>query len=103
MSDYLVPVFQLLFYAGIVLFVAGAYKWRDRIYTLKGHLFLVDLALPVLALFLLSREVAAASLGQGATLLVLGGVVLFAGMVVQALAIHNLIEAGSPSFNGGSK
>ncbi len=103
MRDYLVPVFQLLFYASIVLFALGAYRWRDRIYALKGHLFLVNLALPVLALFFLSRGVAAASFGQGATLLILGGVVLFAAMAVQALAIHNLIKAGSPSSAGESK
>ena len=102
MRDYLVPVFQLLFYAGIVLFVLGAFRWRDRIYVLKGHLFLVNLALPVLALFFLSRGVAAPSLGQGATPLILGGLVMFAGMAVQALAIHNFIKAGPPSSVGGS-
>jgi hypothetical protein len=102
MRDYLVPVFQLLFYASIIVFVAGAYRWRDKIYSLKGHLFLVNLALPVLALFFLSRGVAATSLGKGATLLILGGAVLFAGMLVQALAIHNFIKAGSRFSVGGS-
>lgn len=102
MREYLVPVFQLLFAVSIILFVAGAYRWRDRIYALNGHLFLVGLALPALALFFLSRGVAASTLGQGAVPLMLGGAVLLAGAVVQAVAIHRFVKAGSPSVGAGN-
>ncbi|MBX3582044.1 MAG: hypothetical protein KF810_09125 [Rhizobiaceae bacterium] len=64
MRDYLEPVFQLFLFGSMILFALSAY-WRDRVYALKGHFFLVSLALPVLGFFLLSRGVAASTLGPG--------------------------------------
>ncbi len=94
MREYLVPVFQLFLYGSGILFVFAVYRWRDRLYALKGHFFLISLGLPVLGFFFLSRGVAATSLGQGSVLLVLGGATMFVAAIVQAYAIYRFVTAG---------
>jgi len=94
MRDYLVPLFQLFLFGSAILFAFAAYKWRDRLYALKGHLFLVSLALPVLGFFLLSRGVAATSLGQGSVPLILGGATMFVAAILQTYAIYRFVTVG---------
>ena len=95
MKEYLAPVFQLFFYASIILFAAAAFRWRDRLYALKGHLFLVALGFPVLGFFLLSRAVVSSTLSEAATPLILGGGVNFVGMALLAVAIYGFVKAGA--------
>lgn len=102
MREYLEPVFQLFLFGSMILFALSAYKWRDRLYALKGHLFLVSLALPVLGFFLLSRGVAASTLGQASTMLMAGGAVMFVAAMVQAFAIYRFVNAGSPLAGGSN-
>ena len=103
MREYLVPLFQLFLYGGGLLFVVTVYKWRDRLYAMKGHFFLVSLALPVLGLFFLSRGVAATSLGQGAVPLILGGASILVGVAVQAYAIYKFVTVGAISNHAGGR
>ncbi len=101
MAEFLVPVFQLFLFGSMILFAFSAYKWRDRLYALKGQFFLVSLALAVFGFFLLSGGVAASTLSKGSMLLMAGGAVMFLGAVVQTFAIYRFVNAGS-SLAGGS-
>lgn len=94
MREYLPHIFHLFFAVSCLVFVLAASRWRNRLYALNGHFFLVTLALFPLAFFFLSWGLRETSLGKAAPMLVAGGAVLVVALALQAFAIHKFIRAG---------
>ena len=89
MKAYLPALFQLFFAVSVIVFFFIAARWRARIYALKGHLFLISLALVPLVLFFLSSSLTSTRSEQSATLMLLGGLTL----AVQVAALRRFTQA----------
>ncbi|HWK15480.1 MAG TPA: hypothetical protein VNS02_13865 [Rhizobiaceae bacterium] len=93
MQAYLAPVFQIVFGLSLILFLVAALRWRTALYARGGHLLLVVLFLFAFASFFFSRGFAMSSLNRGATVFVIGGVVLLVAAALQVFAVYRLANA----------
>jgi len=93
MQAYLAPVFQITFGLSLIIFLVAAMRWRTALYARGGHLLLVVLFLFAFAGFLFSRGFAMPSRSDGATVFIIGAVVLLAAAALQAFAIYKLANA----------
>ena len=99
MREYLPPLFQLLFGLGMILFLVAAMRWRTPLYAKGGHLLLVGMFMTPMALFFLSRGIGQRADSAHIALMV-GGVMLLVGVVIQFFAIQKFVRPAALAAEG---